>query len=206
MEDKFDKEIYKYRPDDKRVVDEGAAFLISDILSDNAARSPTFGSSLNLSRDTAVKTGSTDDDVDAWTIGFTPNVVVGVWVGNNEHEPMQYGGSGMAGPIWRQMMNRAFEDLPKEDFKKPANVSQIRVCTSNGAKVTGDGTEGTYQEFFLGRYPPKGTCERQQPKDSDRDGVTDDRDNCPGTASGTKVDENGCEKKKKNPKTQITMV
>lgn len=192
--DKFDKEIFKSEPRDTRVVDEGAAFLISDILSDNSARAPTFGASLNLSRDTAVKTGSTDDNRDAWTIGFTPNVVVGVWVGNNENEVMSSGGSAMAGPIWRQMMERAYQDLEQENFTPPDEVEQIRVCSSNGGRVVGDGTQGTYLEYFLRDHGPEGTCERQQPKDSDGDGVTDDKDKCPGTPAGAEVTGNGCEK------------
>jgi penicillin-binding protein 1A len=192
VKDKYNKEIYKYRPQDKNVVDWGAAYLISDVLSDNSARAPTFGGSLNLSRKAAVKTGSTDNNVDAWTIGYTPNIVVGVWVGNNEHEKMTLGGSAAAGPIWRKMMERAFQDLPREDFKQPSDVRKIRVCSSNGARVVGDGTDGTYEEYFLSSYQPQGTCDRQQPKDSDGDGVTDDKDNCPNTQSGKKVDSNGC--------------
>jgi penicillin-binding protein 1A len=190
--DKFNKEIYTYKPRDKSVVDPGAAFLISNILSDNAARAPTFGSSLNLSRHTAVKTGSTDNNVDAWTIGFTPNIVVGVWVGNNEHQPMTTGGSAVAGPIWRKMMERTFQDLPAVDFQQPGQVKQIRVCSSNGARVTGDGTDGTYQEYFLTSHPPEGTCEKQKPKDADNDGVIDANDNCPNTPAGDRVDGNGC--------------
>lgn len=192
VSDKFNKEIYKYKPRDKSVVDTGAAFLISDILSDNAARSPTFGSSLNLSRDTAVKTGSTDDNVDAWTIGYTPNLVVGVWVGNNEHEAMAGGGSGFAGPIWRNMMERGFKDLPREEFKQPGEVKRIRVCSSNGARVVGDGTDGTYEEFFLVSHPPQGACDKQKPKDADNDGITDDKDNCDNTPAGDKIDAVGC--------------
>ena len=199
VQDKFNKQIYKYKPRDTSVVDRGSAYLISDILSDNAARAPTFGSSLNLSRDTAVKTGSTDDNVDAWTIGYTPNVVVGVWVGNNEHQAMNGGGSGFAGPIWRKMVERSFQDLPREEFVKPTSVKSIRVCTNNGARVTGDGTEGTYEEFFLVAHPPQGTCVKEQPKDTDHDGITDDKDNCANTPVGSEVDDSGCPK----PKTPV---
>lgn len=197
VEDKFGRQLFKYSPRDSRVMEAGAAFLISDILSDNNARAPTFGSSLNLSRDTAVKTGSTDDNVDAWTIGYTPNVVVGVWVGNNEHESMQLGGSGVAGPIWRQMMERAFQDLPQEEFTKPSNVEQIRVCFSNGGRAVGEGTEGTYLEYFMRGNPPEGDCQvkKPEPKDSDGDGVNDEKDKCPNTPAGAEVTGDGCEKK-----------
>jgi penicillin-binding protein 1A len=193
IEDKFGKEVYEYKPDEKRVVDSGAAFIISDILSDNNARAPTFGASLNLSRDTAVKTGSTDDNKDAWTIGFTKNVVVGVWVGNNEHESMIAGGSGLAGPIWRNMMERAFQDLEVEEFEPPISVRQIDIC-SNGARAVGGGTQGTHKEYYMSGHLPDQTCNvPEQPKDSDGDGVIDENDDCPGTPSGAQVDSSGCE-------------
>ncbi len=198
IHDKYEKEIYKYKPEAKHVVDKGAAFLVSSILSDNSARSSTFGSSLTLSRAAAVKTGSTENDVDAWTIGYTPNVVVGVWAGNNDHTPMGAGGVNAAGPIWANMMERTFQDLPQENFDRPATVDQTRVCSSNGGKVIGDGTAGTYLEYFLSTAPPQGSCNKQQPKDSDGDGVNDNQDKCPNTPSGVKVDSNGCEVKQKS--------
>lgn len=194
VEDKLGKQIFESdeTPEADRVVDEGASFLISDILSDNEARAPTFGGALSLSRDTAVKTGSTDDNIDAWVMGFTPNVAVGVWVGNNEREEMSAGGSGMAGPIWSRMMERTFQDLESVGFEKPPEVDQIRVCANNGGRVIGDGTEGTYEEFFLANHPPEGECEREQPKDSDNDGVLDEDDECGNTPRGSEVDGEGC--------------
>lgn len=213
VEDKFNKQIFKANKQSDQVVDEGAAFLISDILSDNSARAPTFGGALNLSRDTAVKTGSTDDNRDAWTIGYTPNLVVGVWVGNNENEVMQLGGSGVAGPIWRNAMESFFADISTENFTKPSSVEKIRVCLSNGGRVIGDGTKGTYEEFFIRKHGPEKTCEvkKEEKKedkkedekkeetpdedevmDTDGDGVTDDIDECPATPAGTEVDETGC--------------
>lgn len=197
INDKFNKRIFTASQTDSRVMDQGATYLISSILSDNNARAPTFGSRLNLSRPAAVKTGSTDDNVDAWTIGYTPNVVVGVWVGNNEHQKMSLGGSAAAGPIWRRMMERTFQDLPRQDFKVPSTVEQVRVCASNGARAIGSGSQGTYLEYFIKAYEPSQTCnvEPQKPKDSDNDGVPDNKDACPNTPAGVKVDERGCEVK-----------
>ena len=81
--------------------------MISNILSDNSARSGMFGSSLNIpGKKVAVKTGTTDDQRDAWTIGYTPDLAVGVWVGNNDNTPMLSGGGIQAGPIWRSAMQK----------------------------------------------------------------------------------------------------
>ena len=86
IDNKYGEVMYKHALKATRVQSEQASYLISDILSDNAARSPTFGSSLNIpGRKVAVKTGSTDNNHDAWTIGYTPSITVGVWVGNNEN-------------------------------------------------------------------------------------------------------------------------
>ena len=196
INDKFNKRIFVANHSDNRVMDQGAAYLISNILSDNNARAPSFGSRLNLTRPAAVKTGSTDDNVDAWTIGYTPNVVVGVWVGNNEHEKMALGGSAAAGPIWRRIMERTFQDLPKATFEMPSTVEQLRVCASNGGRAVGSGTSGTYMEYFMKSHIPSQTCnvEPEKPKDSDNDGVTDDKDDCPNTVAGVDVDSSGCER------------
>ncbi|HET7630459.1 MAG TPA: PBP1A family penicillin-binding protein, partial [Candidatus Saccharimonadales bacterium] len=197
VHNKYGKEIFKYKPEAKRVMNPGASFLVSDILSDNQARAAVFGDSLTLSRPVAVKTGSSnsgDQTVDGWTIGYTPNVVVGVWTGNTNHQPMTSGeGLITAGPIWRQMMERTFQDVPEQDFEQPANVVQRRVCYSNGGLVTGNGTDGTYMEYFLENHLPTESCHVEKPKDSDKDGVNDDKDKCPDTTAGVKVDKNGCE-------------
>lgn len=207
ISDKFDKKIFTYRPSVERVQSAQASFLISDILSDNNARAPTFGASLNVpGRDVAVKTGSTDDNRDAWTIGYTPSLAVGVWVGNNENEVMQSGGSAFAGPIWRKSMQAFLSDSADEGFKQPSGISQVAVCSSNGLRATGGGTAGTYKEFFISGTVPTETCnapreqdneeeeEETNTRDSDGDGVTDDKDRCANTPRGSEVTGNGCPK------------
>lgn len=205
IDNKFGKNIYKYTPKASRVQSAQASFLISDILSDNTARAPTFGSSLNIAgRDVAVKTGSTDDNRDAWTIGYTPSLAIGVWVGNNENEVMQSGGSAFAGPIWRKSMQAFLGDSPDEGFKQPSGLSQVSICTSNGLRATGGGTQGVYKEFFISGTVPTESCNvptkvekdedegENDEKDTDKDGVIDSKDKCPSTPAGTKVDKDGC--------------
>jgi len=111
-----------YIPNAKEVLPKNTALTISDILSDNTARSPTFGLTSPLfipGKDVAVKTGTTNNNKDAWTIGYTPSIVVGVWAGNNDNEVMKKGGSAVAGPIWNSFINEALKTLPNEKFEAP---------------------------------------------------------------------------------------
>jgi membrane peptidoglycan carboxypeptidase len=106
-----------------QVLNAESARKISDILSDNVARTPLFGSrSLAYfeGRDVAVKTGTTNDNRDTWMIGYTPSVVVGTWAGNNDNTPMEKKLSGtIVGPMWRAFMDEALKKYPVEFFIKP---------------------------------------------------------------------------------------
>lgn len=115
-------ELEKYQDSSYQVLDPNIPHMLDDILDDNEARTPTFGANSALvipGRDVAVKTGTTNNNKDAWTIGYTPSVVVGVWVGNNENTPMKKGGAALAGPIWNEVMSDALAKLPIETFDKP---------------------------------------------------------------------------------------
>ncbi len=112
----------EYSPKPQEVLPKNTALMISSILDDNKARTPTFGANSVLqipNKDIAVKTGTTNDNKDAWTIGYTPSIVVGVWAGNNDNKPMKKGGAAVAGPIWNKFMNQALQVLPDEKFEKP---------------------------------------------------------------------------------------
>ncbi len=122
VEDINGKILEEFAPNQKGVLPKNTALTISNILSDNEARTPTFGarSALNIpGRDVAVKTGTTNNNKDAWTIGYTPSLVVGVWVGNNDNKPMKKGGVAMAGPIWNKFIVEALNSQPNEKFEKP---------------------------------------------------------------------------------------
>ena len=162
IKDKFDSSIYHANERSKQVVTPEAAYLISSILSDNTARAPIFGSSLTVpGRTAAVKTGTTDDQRDAWAIGYTPQLVVGVWVGNNDNQPMLNGGSSMAGPIWVNTMRQALANVPNTPFPIPAGIVQKPVCYSSGALANSPGTN-TYNEYFLASALPTDTCNAAQ--------------------------------------------
>lgn len=204
IKDKYTKEVFTANTQTpKRVMSEEASFLISDMLNDESARSPIFGTSLNTNGyDVAVKTGTTDEARDAWTIGYAKQLAVGVWVGNNDNTAMGNGGSAMAGPIWRSVLLSGLQGQANQPFTAPANVERISICRSNGLRAVGGGTDGVYQEYFIKGATPSGTCDvPAAPKDSDNDGVIDADDKCSDTVAGTKVDATGCVVKEDEPTT-----
>ncbi len=122
IEDSNGNILEEYRSTAKEVLPKNTALTISDILSDNKARTPTFGGNSVLvvpGHDVAVKTGTTNSNKDAWIVGYNPNLVVGVWAGNNDNKPMKKGGAALAGPIWNKFMAEAFKKIPSESFEEP---------------------------------------------------------------------------------------
>ena len=112
----------------EQVLTEETANKISDILSDNIARTPAYGanSPLNfIDRPVAVKTGTTNDYRDVWIIGYTPNLVVGAWAGNNDNTSIDKKVAGMViAPMWRAFIDKALPSLPKEYFTEPETTSK----------------------------------------------------------------------------------
>jgi len=124
IEDRKGKVLEEFELKEEKVLDPKIARLINNILSDNNARAYTFGANnwLTLgSRPVAAKTGTTNDYRDAWTIGYTPSIVTGVWVGNNDNSEMKRGAAGgtVAAPIWHNYMDKVLGDTPIEQFKNP---------------------------------------------------------------------------------------
>ena len=124
VEDKDGKILEETQPEHIKVLEPQIAREINDILSDNDERMYIFGAKNHLTlndRPAAVKTGTTNDYKDAWTIGYTPSIITGVWVGNNDNKSMSKGadGSVVAAPIWQNYMNRILIGTPVETFKKP---------------------------------------------------------------------------------------
>lgn len=134
----------------KTVLSQDAAFLISSILSDNNTRAEVFGSALTISRPAAVKTGTTEDYRDALTIGYTPGLVVGVWVGNNDNTPMDnVAGSLGAAPIWRNMIETFLMGTQIEQFRKPFTIVSETVCPVG---------RNPYEEFFIAGTQSEFAC------------------------------------------------
>ncbi len=125
-------------PEGEQVLDPGHAYLMQDILSDKAARVPSFGENTPLSPTypAGAKTGTTNDFRDNWTMGFTTEIAVGVWVGNTDNSPMiNVTGVTGAGPIWRGIMDGAVEWYPPHEFtpRSDASVFPQNVCVDDGA-------------------------------------------------------------------------
>ena len=146
----------------RRVLDERVSWLVSDILSDDNARLLGFqrNSVLRLDRPAAVKTGTTSDFHDNWTVGYTPDLVVGVWAGNANHEAMRdITGLTGAAPIWAEAMRAIMVGTPEHDFTRPAGLVQVEVCSLSGLLPTPacpyrrlewfiDGTQPTQPDTF----------------------------------------------------------
>ncbi|NOY15069.1 MAG: PBP1A family penicillin-binding protein [bacterium] len=150
--------VERFKPEKRqRVISAGVAFLINSILSDNTARLLTFGrrSAIYIAKhQVAVKTGTTNDKRDNWTIGWTPKVLVGVWVGNNDNSSMKRIASGVTGaaPIWRRIILEKLKDLPVQQFEKPDEVVEKEVDVISGYPAH-DGFLSRKDYFIKGTEP-----------------------------------------------------
>jgi 1A family penicillin-binding protein len=142
----------------RQVLAPDIAFLVSDILSDNDARKEIFGtrSYLVISGHTvAAKTGTTDDKRDNWTIGYTPSVVVGTWVGNNDNSPMHSSlASGVTGaaPIWNRIMSEYLKAKKDEPFVRPDSIVETEI-DGYGGGLPVDGQPRRMERFIRGTEP-----------------------------------------------------
>lgn len=159
IKDKRDRIIFTHKQDPQKALDEQFAFLISSILSDSRARAETFGNALTISRTAAVKTGTTENYKDAWTIGYTPSIAVGVWVGNNDNEPMDtIAGSLGAAPIWRSLMEYFLQGTAIERFTPPVGIVMRYICEQSGLLTKNTGTSSAHLEFFARGTEPTRYC------------------------------------------------
>jgi len=151
----------------ERVLPMEAAYLVNEILLDNSARSAAFGSSSDLvvknHPEVSVKTGTTNDKRDNWTVGYTPNLVVVVWVGNNDNSPMGYVASGVTGasPIWNKIITKLLENQKQEWPKKPVGIIGTSVCNLSGATQPEEGCQSRYEFFIDGTVPPTQSSRKQ---------------------------------------------
>lgn len=158
IRDKNNRVIFRQEPKSRQALDSRVAYQVSSILSDNRARVEVFGGALTISRPAAVKTGTTEDYRDALTIGYTPQLVVGVWIGNNDNTPMtSIAGSLGAAPVWRLLMENILIGTPIEQFRRPLGVLEVNVCKDDGLRAE-VATSSAYPEYFLSGTTPKRTC------------------------------------------------
>ncbi len=146
--------------EERRLLGENESWLIADILSDNQAREMAFGSYsvLRLPFKCAVKTGTSSTFRDNWTLGFTPEFTVGVWVGNFDNTPMQdVSGVTGAGPIFRDVLLHLHEKHPATWFDRPAAIKHARIDPRTGKRLTPQTPPArvSREEFFIAdNFPP----------------------------------------------------
>ena len=148
-----------------QVFDPRVAWLISDILSDDRARTTGFGlnSTLKLDHTAAVKTGTTTNFHDNWTIGYTPDLLVGVWVGNSNYEAMKnVTGVTGAAPIWNETMRALLQGQPDRPFAQPDGMKQVQVCDLSGLLPTPACPHTRLEWFIAGTEPTQPDTYYQQ--------------------------------------------
>lgn len=157
--DKDGKVLDEYRqPATERVVAEGPMYLLNNVLSDPSPRPVAFGSYANYltlpNRPVAAKTGTTNSWVDAWTVGYTPQLAVGVWTGNSDSTPMKLAdGSITAAPIFSRVLAKGMEGLPVQGWPEPPGIERARVCVPSGLLPTPDCPRTTTDLFLAGKTP-----------------------------------------------------
>jgi membrane carboxypeptidase/penicillin-binding protein len=140
VEDQNGNLLYEYHQvEGNRIIDEGETFIINNILSDNHARLIAYGpnSLLNTGKPIAVKTGTTNNMKDNWTIGWSQEIIVGTWVGNNDNSAMSYVASGITGasPIWRRIIFTALDaGYQAPEWQMPENVEKVELDAISGFK------------------------------------------------------------------------
>lgn len=152
VEDKNGQVLEEYKSNPKNVLDPQVAYELISIMTDNNARSFIFGPNSPLTlpdRPVAAKTGTTQNWHDGWTLGFTPSLAAGVWVGNNDGTLLKKAADGVvvAAPIWHQFMQQALAGTPAENFNVPSGIQQISVDSVTGLLPT-DLTPSTKTETF----------------------------------------------------------
>jgi penicillin-binding protein 1C len=161
IEDHTGEIVYEYeKPPGELVIRPEHAYLITSILSDNAARTPAFGpnSLLRLPFPAVAKTGTTNEFIDNWTLGYTPDIAVGVWIGNADYTPM-LNTSGLTGaaPIWNEFMQVAVEELTggrSTPFVRPPGIVDMVVCSISGTEPSEWCPSHKTEIFAFDQLPP----------------------------------------------------
>jgi penicillin-binding protein 1C len=158
--DHFGEIVFEHQDEEgQRVIDRDHAYLISDILADNSARTPGFGANsvLNLPFRVAVKTGTTNDFRDNWTLGYTPDIAIGVWIGNPDYTPMiNISGVTGAAPLWSNVIQWAighYTEGNPSNFRRPDNIEEHVICKLSGTEPS-DQCPNETTEIFARNQPP----------------------------------------------------
>ena len=154
------KVLYTNTPQPEEVLDPRIAFIITDILKDNAARTPAFGANsalvIPIHREVAVKTGTSNNRRDNLTVGYSQDYLVAVWVGNNDNSPMSWVASGVTGasPIWNKIMTNVLAEKTNHSWEVPEGMVQAPICPYTGT-LPCDGCPTKMEWFRVENQPTK---------------------------------------------------
>lgn len=173
VEDAEGKILEEYQPKEERVIEPQVARMVTSILSDNRARSPVFGLNSSLyfpDRPIAAKTGTTQENRDAWVVGYTPSLAAGVWTGNNDNTPMTKEGAGISasGPLWHEFMAQALKDLAVEDFLQPDPLTASKIMLDGSYVLQKDETTKEVHSilYYINKDDPQGPVPLDPAQDS----------------------------------------
>jgi 1A family penicillin-binding protein len=160
VEDAQGQVLYQYtQPTSEQILKPELAYLMVNILTDDRARAPAFGANGDLTlpdRVVGAKTGTTNNFRDNWTIGFTPQLVTAVWVGNNDNEPMEdVTGLSGAAPIWHEVMAYYHQGLPEETWTRPPGLVDVAIDALSGLLPTDHSAGPVYEMFLAGTEPTR---------------------------------------------------
>ncbi|MBX6378224.1 MAG: PBP1A family penicillin-binding protein, partial [Clostridia bacterium] len=145
--------VEEQRPRTRKVLDEGVAYILTDVLKGVLTRGTARNLGPLLDRPAAGKTGTTEFSDNAWFVGYTPDLVAAVYVGNDRPSPLPGAGASLAGPVWARFMREALAGRPATDWSRPANVLSVRVSADDG--LLPNFTSPTVEELFLAGTEPR---------------------------------------------------
>lgn len=160
--DKYGQDIPWPSHPKQTVLKKETAYIISSILSDNKTRRPTFGDTLVTTAPSASKTGTTQKFRDAWTVGYTPHLAIGVWIGNNDFTPMTNApGVEVSAPVWRSLTETLSAPFGSLTFNQPSTLVERYVCPRYG--LLSSQKSGGIPEYFIPGTEPTKPCPRPAP-------------------------------------------
>ena len=159
IKDRNDEILYTYEPVAESILSPGMAFMVTNLMESVVQHGTAHIIRQTLNRPIAGKTGTTNDYNDAWFIGFSPELVTGVWVGKDQDESLGVNETGTrtAIPIWLNFMKEALKDMPVKSFPVPNDVTYVKINQKTGDETSFDDPDGRFEVFLNDNLPSKST-------------------------------------------------
>lgn len=168
IEDRAGNILEEFKSSPQQVYSKEAVLQVNDILSDAVARNSIFTLNFIPGRKVALKTGTTNDSRDAWILGYTPNIAVGAWMGNNDNSPMsQIASATIVGPLWQKFMIEILKEIPEESFEAPAYNSSDKSELKPVLRGVWQNNDGPHSIlYYVNKDDPQGDAPRNPGNDS----------------------------------------